>query len=123
MVVDCLKAECGLETKLPASIQESADVELVSKVNTNAASALELTITEVHAPGGGAFSGPKWMEVQGKLYKSGKLVGTFRAKRFSTGVGFKGTCAIIGRCAQVIGSDIGLWLQAPEMNSKLGDAK
>jgi hypothetical protein len=122
-VPEKVKAECGLETTLPTSIQESADVDLVSKVNQNAASALELAITEVHAPGGGAFSGPKWMEVQGKLYEKGKLVGTFRAKRFSTGVGFKGTCAIIGRCAQVMGRDIAEWLQAPAMNSKLGDAK
>lgn len=125
-VPEKVKAECGLAAKLPAAIQQSADVELVDKVDTKAASALELAITEVHAPGGGAFSGPKWMEVQGKLYESGKLVGTFRAKRYSTGGvfgGFKGTCPIIGRCAQVIGKDIGQWLQAPAMNSELGDAK
>ena len=37
--------------------------------------------------------------------------------------GYKGTCAILGRCVQAIGKDVGGWLLAPSMNAKLGDAK
>ena len=81
---------------------------------------LALEITEVHAPGGGAFSGPKWMSVKGELFDNGKQIGSFRAKRLSTGGafgGFKGTCAIIGRCSKTLGSDIAGWLGSPTPNA------
>ena len=85
-----------------------------------------MEITEVHAPGGGAFSGPKWMSVKGELYDRGKQIGSFRAKRYSTGGAFgafKGSCAIIGRCTKAIGQDIAGWLGAPTQNAQLGDAQ
>ena len=66
------------------------------------------------------------MTVTGTLREGGRAVGTFRAKRFTTGgvfAGFKGTCSIIGRTTKVIGKDIAAWLENPGMDSKLGDAK
>lgn len=122
-----VRAECELQTRIPAFVQEfGTDVELVDRLNTKSGRALALSITEVHAPGGGAFSGPKWMTVHGKLYDGGKLVGTFRAKRFSSGGAFavfKGTCDILGRCAKVIGQDVAQWLREPTMDAEIGDAR
>jgi len=123
-----VRDECTLQTRVPAFIQEFApDVQLVDgPLPTKSGRALELSIIEVHAPGGGVFSGPKWMAVYGKLWDAGKLVGSFRAKRFTTGGAFgafKGTCSILGRCAKAIGMDVGKWLEKPTMDAELGDAR
>jgi hypothetical protein len=123
-----VRDQCTLQTRVPAFIQEFApDVQLVDgPLPTKSGRALELSIIEVHAPGGGVFSGPKWMAVYGKLWDAGQLVGSFRAKRFSTGGAFgefKGTCSILGRCAKAIGMDIGRWLEKPTLDAELGDAR
>jgi hypothetical protein len=118
---DKVKQECQIQTQLPAAIQQAGtDVQLVDQPS-KAARALELTISEVHAPGGGLFSGPKWMAVEGKLYEKSKLIGSFRAKRHSTAL--KSTCGTLVRVAQAIGKDIAVWLNAPTMDANLGDAR
>jgi hypothetical protein len=124
-----VREQCSLQTKVPEFVAQAAgsSVELVDgALDRKKGRVLEMEITEVHAPGGGAFSGPKWMSVKGELYDKGKLIGSFRAKRYSTGGafgGFKGTCSIIGRCTKAIGDDIAGWLGAPTQNAQLGDAR
>lgn len=127
-VPDAVRSQCELQTKVPEFLAQSAgsSVELVDAPSRKLGRVLEMEISEVHAPGGGAFSGPKWMSVNGTLYDRGKQIGSFRAKRFSTGGAFgafKGSCAIIGRCAQAIGQDIAGWLAAPTQNAQLGNAQ
>jgi hypothetical protein len=118
-----VQQECQLQTRLPDAIAKAAtDVELVDAPNKSGRW-LELEISEVHGPGGGPFSGPKWMAVTGKLHERGKVIGSFRAKRLSTGGFVKGTCATLGGCATAIGRDVAAWLQAPTMNAELGDAR
>ena len=118
-----VQQECQLQTRVPAAIaQATADVQLVD-APSKSARWLELEVSEIHAPGGGPFSGPKWMAISGKLHERGKVIGTFRAKRLSTGGFVKGTCATLGGCAQAIGRDVATWLQAPTMNAELGDAR
>jgi len=118
-----VQQECQLQARVPEAIaQAAADVQLVD-APSKSARWLELEITEVHGPGGGPFSGPKWMTVSGKLHERGKVIGSFRAKRLSTGGFVKGTCATLGGCATAIGRDVAAWLQAPTMNAELGDAR
>lgn len=118
-----VQQECQLQSRVPEAIaQATSDVELVD-APSKSGRWLELEISEVHGPGGGPFSGPKWMAVTGKLHERGKLIGSFRAKRLSTGGFVKGTCATLGGCAQAIGRDVAAWLQAPSMNAELGDAR
>jgi hypothetical protein len=118
-----VEQSCQLQTQVPAAIaQHASDVQLVDQPSKGGRS-LELSITELHAPGGGPFSGPKWMAVSGKLLENGKVIGSFRAKRVSTGGFVRGTCATLGRCAQAIGQDIAAWLKAPTMNAEIGDAR
>lgn len=124
-----VKEECALDTKVPDFVKEFGGdaVEVVDgQLDRKKGRVLLMEITEVHAPGGGAFSGPKWMTVKGDLLENGKSIGSFRAKRFSTGgafAGFKGTCSIIGRCTKAIGQDIASWLQSPTRDAELGDAR
>jgi hypothetical protein len=118
--------ECQLQTKVPSFLdQYSDDVELVDGPLGKSGRVLELTISEVHASGGGAYSGAKSMTVSGVLRKDGAEIGSFTATRFSGGGlfgGYKGTCAIVGRCAKVIGKDIAEWLKHPSKNARLGNA-
>jgi len=61
------------------------------------------------------------MSVTGKLHDRGKVIGSFRAKRVSTGA--RSTCGTLGKIATVIGQDIAAWLAAPSMNAEIGDAR
>jgi hypothetical protein len=116
-----VQSECGLQTAVPQAVaQAAADVTLVD-APAKSGRWLELSISEVHAPGGGLFSGPKWMSVTGKLHDRGKVIGSFRAKRVSTGA--RSTCGTLGKIATVIGQDIAAWLSAPSMNAEIGDAR
>jgi hypothetical protein len=122
---DKVKAECKLETKVTHFLNSfSSQVELVDGNPGKQGRTLHLEISEVHAPGGGAWSGAKSMSVKGTLRENGKKVASFTAKRFSGGGflgGYKGTCSIIGRCAKVIGKDIAKWLENPKDGAHLGD--
>ncbi len=120
-VRDAIRNECALQTMIPQAIARSAsNVQLVPGKKRD----LELSITDVHGPGGGVFSGPKWVEVTGRLRRGSKVVGSFRAKRVSaTDVFAGGTCGILAKCARSVGADIGAWLQNPTMDAKLGDAQ
>jgi hypothetical protein len=116
-----VQQECQLQTLVPQAIQQAgADVQLVG-APAKGGRWLELSISEVHAPGGGMFSGPKWMAVSGKLYDKGKVIGSFRAKRISTGL--RSTCGSLAKIATVIGRDVAAWLTAPSMNAEIGDAR
>lgn len=116
-----VQSECQLQTLVPQAVQQAgADVTLVD-APAKGGRWLELSISEVHAPGGGPFSGPKWMGVSGKLYDRGKVIGSFRAKRVTTGV--RSTCGSLAKVATVIGQDIAAWLAAPSMNAEIGDAR
>src|SRR3990172_1613432 len=118
-----VQQECQVQTRVPEAIAQGAsDVQLVD-TPSKSGRWLELEISEIHGPGGGPFSGPKWMAVTGKLHERGQVIGSFRAKRLSTGGFVKGTCATLGGCAQAIGRDVAAWLQAPTMNAELGDAR
>ena len=126
-VRDKVRSEYDLGKKTAQFIaQYRDDIAVVSGNLGNSGRVLDVKITQVFAAGGGAFSGPKWMELTGTLKQVGKHVASFRAKRFSTGGAFgalKGTCAIIGRCTKTLGKDVAMWLKDPKDGAKLGDAR
>ena len=120
-----LKNECKLETRVPEFLSQFSDrVELVDELGKGGR-VLTLEISHVHAPGGGGFSGAKIVTVKGTLREGGEKTASFTATRYSTGGmfgGYKGTCAIVGRCAKTIGKDIAGWLKSPQDDANLGDA-
>jgi hypothetical protein len=131
-VPDAVRAECNLPIRVSEFVKEYADksydkVVLADNVSANTpGQALSMKIVGMTGTGGGAWSGPKHVTVEGTLWENGKVKGTFTAMRYSSGGafgGYKGTCAILGRCVKSIGKDVGEWLLAPKMNAKLGDAK
>lgn len=127
---DAVRKECTLDTRLPDFIATQAKEQGIKVVRGSATPqgkgrVLVMEITHVLGFGGGAWSGPKSVTVDGKLYDNGKLIGSFTARRQSGGGawgGYKSTCAILGRCIETLGSDVAEFLAKPSMNVRLGDA-
>ncbi len=118
-----VKQQCSIQPDLSAAVAtHSGDsVKLVQK-KPGSGLYLDLVITEVHAPGGGMFSGPKWVAARGKLSRGGKQLRSFRAKRISSGP-FSGTCGMLAKATNAMGKDIAGWLQDENAGSLLGDAR
>ena len=114
-----VKSECALSTKIPEILAASIpDVEAVDKPRGRR---LLLTIRDVHAPGGGMFSGPKWVTLHGTLKNGGKTLGNFVAKRNALRGG--GTCNMLNHSVTGSADDIAAWLANPSANANLGDAR
>ncbi len=118
--------ECRIGEQLSQLMQASSpSIEIGAA--PGAGHYLDASITELHMPGGGAWSGPKWLEVSGTLREGGgAAVASFRAKRFSTGGAFavfKGNCQIVQRCVKAIAQDVAGWLRDPIDGAELGDAR
>jgi len=126
---DAVKQECKLDSKLTQFIKENANGQyatIVSDSTTGPADAQVLTveIKEVLGTAGGAWSGPKMVLIKGSLTGNGKVLGDFKARRYSGGGmfgGYKGTCAILGRCVKTLGKDVAEWLAHPTSQAGLGD--
>lgn len=125
-------AECALpqrQIELLTQALQKAGIEYTLENEPkpkSGANVLHLEIAQA-VSGGNAFVGHhKFVTVTGKLYQNGKDAGSFTASRRSGGgfgAGFKGSCAVLGRCAQAIGQDIARWLSSPIDGAKLGDAR
>lgn len=127
VVPDAVRAECGLEKKVPELIRDAAGKKFDKVVLAPGVSAktpgkaMSLTTLRVLAPGGGPWSGPKSVTVTGILWDNGKVAGNFRAVRSTTRGG--GTCGMLERNAKEIAGDIAKWLDAPGKDALLGEAK
>ena len=119
-----VKQECNIQNELPAAVvANAADAKLVPG-KPKSGLYLDLVFTYVHAPGGGMFSGPKWLEARGTLQRGGKKLRSFHAKRISSGPGpFSRTCATLAKVTNVMGQDIAGWLADESAGSLLGDAQ
>lgn len=82
---------------------------------------LALVATHLHTLGGGGFTGPKWLVLDGKLMEGGKLLGNFEARR-QTIRGAYTACSTLESLSEDIAEDIVEWLKAPGLNAKLGNA-
>ena len=65
-VPQAVRDECELGEKVSSFLDRYASNVQVSDTHSGGPY-IDMAITEVYAPGGGAFSGPKWMEVTGTL--------------------------------------------------------
>ena len=115
---------CTMGTDVAASIRRYGPNVVADGAKTGRY--VDMAFTEIHAPGGSAWSGPKWLEITGTMRENGKDIAAFRAKRFSTGGAFgvfKGTCGILKRITKAMGQDIAAWLRDPVDGAELGDAQ
>ena len=126
-IPDAVRKECGLEEKAAEAVRNDMTGrfdKVVSADNVSSKSAgkaLEMHITSVLAPGGGPWSGPKTVTIQGTLWENGKVLGNFTATRYTTRG--HGTCGMLERDTKEIAEDIGNWSLSPSKDALLGDAK
>jgi hypothetical protein len=129
---DKIRDECGLEQVVPTNIKAYArgnyDSIFFSDTlsDSTPAKVLVMKIANAQGLGGGRYSGPKSLTVEGTLRQDGKVLGSFivhRATMGGYGGGTKGTCSLLHRCAKRIGKDVGVWLENPTMIAVLGTAK
>lgn len=122
-----IRTECAPESRLSHFMAERAKgkFDVISTKTPDASGkALMLTILNVGGVGGGAWSGPKSITLQGVLKDKGRVIGTFNARRGSSGGAFgayKSTCGIIERCAEALAKDISAWLEKPTLDAGLGE--
>ena len=117
-----VKQECNIQNDLPAAVVANAPNAKLASGKPKSGLYLDLVFTYVHAPGGGMFSGPKWLEARGTLQRGEKKLRSFRAKRISSGP-FSRTCGTLAKVTRVMGQDIAGWLADENAGSLLGDAR
>lgn len=121
------KTECRLEQRVADDIMRRvgnvyANV-VTEKPKKGAYHVLTVEISDVFGAGGGGWSGPKHLELKGKLLdQKGKMLGSFRGRRTSAAgiTALKGTCSMLQKCSKTLSKDITLWLGDPKPNSFLG---
>ncbi|PCH61684.1 MAG: hypothetical protein COC05_00635 [Gammaproteobacteria bacterium] len=102
------------------------DIELVESLPSPESGERFLKIEIVNAISqGNAFTGhAKFVAIEGTLYENGEVAGSFSGARSSGGGvfgGYKGACAILGRCVKTLGKDIAGWLKSPGVDSRIGE--
>lgn len=78
---------------------------------------LVLRVDEVHALGGGGYTGPKWMYMSGELFDGNALVASFKS-RTNSGRGLT-TCRSLDSLSDSTADLIVNWLNSPSMNAYL----
>ena len=119
-----IRRECTWNTTMPVYLAKEsggrvkvAEQSLDKVMDTK----LVLVATHLHAIGGGGWTGPKWLVLEGKLMEGDKLLGNFEARR-QTIRGSMRSCGTLESLSEDIADDILEWLKAPGLNAKLGDA-
>lgn len=126
-ISDAIKDECKINEQLADFVKQysSEPVELVGgPVDTGSGRVLQLEIVDAVSMGNAWLGHQKFTKVSGTLFEDGAEVASFRGRRNSMGgafAGFKGSCSVLGRTAEVLGEDIAGWLAAPEDGATLGD--
>lgn len=122
-----VKRECKIEERLPKYLKAYAKKHTEVVFSTEPLDGVEgkvlyMEFSHVYAPGGGGYSGAKSVEVEGELKENGEVIASFTVDRAALFGMTPGTCSMLKRVAKKIGEDVAMWLQAPEMDSMLGDA-
>jgi hypothetical protein len=119
-VTEAVLGECTLDRQIPEQIARRTPVTVVlAETPDGGARVLHLIVTEIVAPGGGAWSGPKSITLHGDLIEGGAIVASFDDRRTTTRGG--GTCDMLGYIVAALADDIRPWLAAPTLNASLGE--
>ena len=120
-----VRKECTWNTSMPRYLaKESGGRVKVAEQSIDAVTdkKLVLVATHLHTAGGGGWSGPKWLVLEGKLTEGDKLLGSFEARRQTIRGSMRG-CGTLDSLSEEIAGDILEWLKTPSVNAKLGNAK
>jgi hypothetical protein len=79
---------------------------------------LNLKVSNIHVLGGGGWTGPKWISMQGDLTDGGLLAASFEIKYLIKSAKFT-ACGVLEAGSESLSEEIALWLKGPRLNSKL----
>jgi len=85
---------------------------------------LQVEIVEAISSGNAFIGHRKMVVVKGRLFEDEKEIGSFQGRRSSMGgafAGFKGSCAVLGRCLETLAQDITMWMKYPSENARIGE--
>jgi hypothetical protein len=119
-----VRKECDWNTTMPRYLAEESDgrVKVAEKdFDKIAGKKLVLVATNLHTLGGGPWTGPKWLVLEGKLMQGDKLLGNFEVRRQTISGSYR-SCSTLESLSEEISDDILEWLEKPGLNAKLGDA-
>lgn len=121
---DTVRRECTWNTTMPRHMAEKSGGRVkVEERSLDAVSGKKLVLvaTHLHTIGGGGWTGPKWLVLEGKLMQGKQLVGNFEVRRQTIRGSYR-ACSTLESLSEEITEDILEWLKAPGLNAKLGDA-
>lgn len=78
---------------------------------------LVLRVKEIHALGGGGWTGPKWMSLSGELHDGKALVGTFES--YANSSRSLTACGSVSSLSEESAELIANWLRSPTMGARL----
>lgn len=111
-----MRAECDWNRVLSEEIVRRSKGRVVATdadLSTLSGPVLKLSIVNVHAAGGGGFSGPKWGVIRGELVGTGKAPMTFELRRTtSAGMSFS-ACGSMAKVGRALAVDVVEWLDDP----------
>ena len=116
--------ECNWNTTMPRYMAEESEGRVkveAQNFDTVTGKRLLLVATHLHTLGGGGWTGPKWLVLEGKLIQGNQLLGNFEVRRQTIRGSFR-ACSTLESLSEDIADDILEWLKAPGLNAKLGDA-
>lgn len=131
-IPDNIKAECDLPTKQAEWLAQGLRsrgfnvVFQTQDVPDQGAATLQVQISSAFSSGNAFIGHSKGLSISGKLIQNNQQLGNFVAFRKSGGGafgGFKGSCAVLHRCAKTLGEDVAKWLETPTENAQLGNAR
>jgi len=129
-IKQAIVTDCKIQTQIPHYTKQYSKATQVKVILNNRATKrnspyyLDLIITNAVSEGNAFLGHRKLTQVKGILYKNGTRFASFRAQRHSGGgffAGYKSSCSVLGRTAEVLGKDIAQWLKHPTQNAYLGD--
>lgn len=125
ILTDCQLPETQSKFLLEATSKMAVPLMLATP-EVPATRVLEVEIVNAVAAGNAWTGHSKQVTLKGRLLEGETVIGNFSAVRSSGGgmfAGFKGSCAVLHRCAKTLAEDIAKWLQAPTANAKLGELR
>ena len=124
VVNETVRKECNWNTTMPRylAVESEGRVKVAEKnLDSITGKKLVLVATHLHTIGGGGWTGPKWLVLEGKLMQDNKLLGNFEVRRQTIRGSFR-ACATLESLSEEMSEDILKWLKEPGLNAKLGDA-
>lgn len=121
---ETVRKECNWNTTMPRYLAKESEGRVqVAEQNFDAITGKKLVLvaTHLHTLGGGGWTGPKWLVLEGKLMQGNKLLGNFEVRRQTIHGSFR-ACGTLESLSEEITEDILEWLKKPSLNARLGNA-